>query len=325
MANIIEKLVFVFLTLSAGAFKTKHVESASDIYIDESVLLSLSARAVKSKQPPEGPWPEVCDQATLLTQAFSCFKADNISLFARHGLLLGIIREKSLLHFPSGIDVDFDVGYLPHGSETVSNYFKKSSDCFAQNQISVVEFWEQGGFQSCNAPPLDVQQQIMAGAPLTEELKTQLQSLCTGDTNMSGFVAKLHGIVNGREANITLSTIEFQSDGNYYFYDMPCLTYVNCAEELHHWYAEYGGQEMNPGEKIIKVKLPLEAFEPLTAVPFVLSRNKTSEMMVPSNSTSMLEGLYGPSWQQPWNKNNPDDQIMSDGPQEYLCQSKWLQ
>jgi len=259
----------------------------------------------------------------LLTQAFSCFKADSIPLFARHGLLLGTIREKSLLHFPSGIDVDFDVGYLPQGYETAFHYLQpgtgNASACFAQNQITVEEFNVRGTIKSCNVPQLDVQQQIMAGAPLTEELKTQLQFLCTRDTEMSGFDAKLHGIVNGREATITLSGSQFQSDGNYYFYDMCCVTDYNCAEELHHWFAEYGAQEMNPGEKIIKVKLPLEAFEPLTAVPFVLSRNKTSEMMVPSNSISMLEGLCGPNWQQPWNKNNPDDQIMSDGPQEYLC------
>jgi len=79
---------------------------------------------------------------------------------------------------------------------------------------------------------------------------------------------------------------------------------------------------VTPGEKMIKVKLPLADFEPLTAVPFVLSRKKTSEMMVPRHSSSLIKALYGPNWQKPWNKYNPDDQTMSDGPQEYLCEDE---
>merc|ERR1719433_1433331 len=80
---------------------------------------------------------DVCGPATLLTQMFSCLKADGIPLFARHGLLLGTIREKSFINFNTHFDDDLDVGYLAEDEEAVLAYFKDAqlsgSHCFRAN------------------------------------------------------------------------------------------------------------------------------------------------------------------------------------------------
>lgn len=302
MARSIQHLVIVLLSLPAGALKHGMVGSYNESW-------------------PK-PGPGVCNQATLVAKAFSCFKADNIPLFARHGLLLGTVREKTLIHFPSGIDNDFDVGYLPDGATSVFNYLKagSASACFAQHGIRVDSNNPSPDWlQTCKAPPIDVQKRMMAGEPLTPQLKMQLESLCTIPSAIPGFNGRLSGTVNGQHVTVTLVASEFQRDGNDYFYDFCCATHYNCGKEVHHWFAKYGSPVLTPGEKMVQAKLPSAAFEPLKAVPFVLSRSETSEMLVPKNPEAVVAGLYGPNWQQPYNKYAGHEQIQRNRPQEYLC------
>lgn len=290
------------------------------------VLLPLPAGSLKlawsnnTLWPPPG--PAVCDKGKLLASAFSCFKADSIPVFARHGLLLGAVREKSLLHFPSGVDVDFDVGYLPDGKAAVINYLSHGGACLTEKGIHVAGFNNRpaADLQSCRAPSEAVQKQMMAGEPMTAQLKSQLESLCTANSEIPGFSVSLAGTVNGHLVKIALHASEFQWDGSTstYFYDMCCATMFNCADELHHWFAEYGGHLLTPGEKVLK-SFPANSFQPLKAVPFVLSRRETSTMIVPNKAETVAEGLYGPNWQQPWNKMSAHEVIQRERPQAYLC------
>lgn len=275
---------------------------------------------------------EVCGAATLLTQMFSCLKEDGIPLFARHGLLLGTIREKSFINFHTHFDLDLDVGYLSEDKEAVLAYFRSAeqnpSHCFRAKGMQVETYRSCpapcGEEKSCVAPSVNLQKRLFATASeshMDPGLKYELEGLCNLDSQISGFYSTLGGKVNGRAVKIKLAGSGFMREGDKYFYDMACALNWNCALEVQMWYARYKQHEMfhyEPGQAM-RLYFPASAFKPLRPAEFVLSPNRTAEVMVPNLATMVLERLYGFSWRRPFDKQNLDTVIPKPSRQTYMC------
>lgn len=266
--------------------------------------------------------PEHCRQGTLLTDFFSCVKADNVPLFARHGLLLGSVREKSFIHFKDHVDNDFDVGFLPEDESAIRTYFNqgKVNECFAKKNIRVQSVEPFPQYSTCVAPSKFVQQQIMATKDLVkipDSLDLELRNLCTPTSKVTGFSAGLSGLVDGVPVTIALHAAVFPKTATGYMYDRPCVKTFNCANEVRMWYL-YGMPDPGPG-KPMGLRFPAEAFKPMKSVEFVLSQKVSSVMMVPNDADKVLTVLYGSTWRQPINKYDASEGVAKTRSQTYLC------